>query len=198
MVFLGALLLAQNLQAQDANAVLLGSLVPGATLRVEDHRLVLEEAGKEPLPLRKPDDFQDTVRITTAAQALEFVRLLRAPGVWPLLFDKPALEIRHQPVLYRLPGLYDDLRIYTISGFDGVVNDADWKRLGVADPKVGGGSGKDWTVRRPCLTREGDRFKVGTLVERVSEKGHYVSTLERPEDSPRGVRWTITGKAPGR
>ena len=192
MVF-AALLLAQG-PAPDA--VPLESLVPGTTLRVESgssKRLVLDEGGKT-VAVKSPDDLKGHVHVATAPQALEYVRLLRTPGVWPLLFREPVLEIRRQPVLFRVPkALYDDLRVYTVSGWDGVVNDADWARLGLEDPKVTGGSGKDWTVRRPCLLKRGGKYQIGTLVERVSETGKYGFSVERPDDSPRSVKWSITG-----
>ena len=198
MLLFGALLLARI--PAKTYPLALDSLVPPNALRVEQVgatrplyaglRLFVGEPGTK---VEKPADLEGKVRIVSAEQALEYVRLLRSPGVWPFFFKNPILEVQRGPLLFRVPELlYNDLRPMTISGWDGVVNEVDWKRLDLREPKVGGGNGKDWNVRRPCLVPDGDGFKVGTLVERVSEKGRYVSSIERPTESPRGIRWHIT------
>lgn len=175
-----------------------GALVPlpvltaGGSLKSDGKTLVLECEGKTVKTIRNPDDLRGEVRIANDTEALDYVRFLRLPGVWSMLFRDAVVEIRPQPVVFPIPrSLYSDLRIYTISGWDGVVSAKDWKRLGFSDPKVRK-VGEDWRVERACLVRRGDAYLSGTLAERVSPDGRYASAVERAEVAPSGVRWTIT------
>ena len=185
---LGAILLLQ------AGTVLpLPMLLPGFTLRIQASRLMLDEDGKPPKPIESPNDLRGRVRIASDADALSYVRFLRSPGLWPALFKEAVVEIRPQPVVFPVPrDVYSDLRIYTISGWDGVVSDRDWKRLGFSNPKVAGGVGAEWRIRRACLLSKGDSYLIGHLTERVSAEGRYVSEVDARDDAPRGIRWKIT------